>query len=149
MRARYCLRPPQMKVLIVEDDHSILELLSTVFRRAGLDFESAADGAAAIRKLRSVSYDVILLDLMLPLVNGFEVLREMRSFAPWLRNRTIVLTAAADATLRDFDRSEVFALIRKPFDLQKLLGEIKACGEQQSLDQRPRSYSMRLRVPQS
>jgi DNA-binding response OmpR family regulator len=131
-----------MRVLIVEDDHAIVELLLAVFRRVGIDADVAADGLSALRKLRSETYSALLLDIMLPEVNGFEVVREMASFAPSLLQRTIIMTAASQSTLRDFDRSQVFALIRKPFDLEELLATITRCTAVNTSSPR-RSYSLR------
>ena len=117
----------QMKILLAEDDAGIRELMTTVLTRSGIEVDAVGDGATALRQLRSTAYEAVLLDLMLPRVNGFEVVRELRSASPRLLDRTIVVTAASEATLRDFDRSQVFALIRKPFDINDLLGTIASC----------------------
>lgn len=121
---------PARYVLLVEDDPGIRALiLAIVGRDAKMTIDCAHDGSHALALLRAKrQYAVILLDLMLPKRNGFEVLREMRSFAPDLLKRTIVITAASDLTLRDFDRSVVFALLRKPFDITGLLACIEACA---------------------
>ena len=71
---------------------------------------------------------------MLPWMNGFEVLREFDSCAPFLVPRTIVVTAASQATLRDFDSSRVFALLRKPFDLGQLRRAVRLCSGARSYD---------------
>jgi DNA-binding response OmpR family regulator len=118
-----------MTLLIVEDDEGISHLLKTVLSRHGFDVDSVGDGATGIARLRSNDYSAVLLDLMLPKINGFEVIHEMRSWAPELLRRTIIITAASEATLRDFDRSQVFALLRKPFDLGELVTTIHACVE--------------------
>ncbi len=135
-----------MKVLLVEDDSGIRELLSTVFNRVGIEFDVAVDGATALKKLRKNKYAVLLLDMMLPGVNGFEVVRELRSMAPDMLMRTIVITAASESTLRDFDRDEVFALLRKPFDLETLLATISRCvAPAMEIQGSPkRSYSLRV-----
>ena len=122
------------KVLLVDDDEPIRTLISTLCSRLGLTVERAADGAEGVAMLRCGQYDAILLDLMLPKLNGFEVLREIRSFAPEMLTRTIIITAASDATLRDFDGGGTLALLRKPFDINDLADVLRSCtgGEHSS-----------------
>ena len=121
-----------MRLLVVDDDAGITTLLVALFSRQGFLIETASNGEEAIEKLRSIEFSAILLDLMLPRMNGFEVIREMKSFAPVLLERTVVVTAASDATLRDFDHSEVHALIRKPFELDELVGAVQRCAVEDS-----------------
>lgn len=133
-----------MKVLVAEDDAGIRDLLTTILSRVGIDVDVAADGATALKQLRANRHGAVLLDLMLPEVNGFEVIRELRAVAPSILDRTIVITAASESTLRDFDRSEVFAVIRKPFDVEELLGCIADCAERVPGNTRARStYTLR------
>jgi DNA-binding response OmpR family regulator len=117
-----------MRVLLVEDDPGIQMLLKRFLDRQGFVVDVANEGEAALRIVKSTRYDVVLLDLMMPHVNGFEFIRELKSSAPHLLNRTIVLTAASEATLRDFDQQQVFSLIRKPFDLSHLATTLSSCA---------------------
>ncbi|HVS31978.1 MAG TPA: response regulator [Thermoanaerobaculia bacterium] len=118
-----------MRLLVVDHDSALTALMVALFRRHDFVIDTAADGEEAIEKIRGTDYSTILLDLMLPRMNGFEVIREMKSFAPEVLRRTIVITAASNATLRHFDRSEVFELIRKPFELDELVSSVERCGE--------------------
>jgi DNA-binding response OmpR family regulator len=117
-----------MNLLVVDDDPAVSVLLSAIFLRYGFAVETVADGEAAVQRLRSRRYSVILLDLMLPKMNGFEVIREVRSFAPMLLNRVVVVTAASEMTLRHFDAAQVFSLLRKPFDLYELVATVRRCA---------------------
>ena len=121
-----------MKVLLAEDDRGIRDLMTTVLNRSGIDVDAVGDGASALKHIQSNGYEAVLLDLMLPEVNGFEVLRELRAVSPRTLGRTIVVTAASESTLRDFDRTQVFALIRKPFDIQQLLLTVADCAGSQA-----------------
>jgi DNA-binding response OmpR family regulator len=116
-----------MKVLLIEDDGGIRDLIGIVLTRVGIEFDCAGDGAAGQLQLRSNKYAALVLDLMLPVVNGFELVRELRSFSPGMLDRTIIITAASESTLRDFDCDQVFALLRKPFDLDDLLSTVSRC----------------------
>ena len=115
------------RVLVVEDDPSICTLLQALMRRRGYECDVISDGEEAIRRLRCVTYTAVLLDLMLPGVFGFEIIRFLKAERPAMTSRVIVITASSPATLRDFDRSVVRAVMRKPFDLQELDQHIAAC----------------------
>ena len=119
--------PTPRPVLLVEDDPGIRALLLAVMSRASIRVECVHDGADAVAALRRDLFSAMLLDLMMPKVNGFEVLREVRSFLPDMLKRTIIITAASDVTLRDFDRSQVAVVLRKPFDVNELLTAVKGC----------------------
>jgi DNA-binding response OmpR family regulator len=114
--------------LIVEDDDATRVLIAAICTRHGFQAEVAADGEIAITKLRVRRYDVLVLDLLLPKVNGFELMREVRSRCPELLRRTIVVTAASPSTLADFDAGAVFTLLRKPFEVTDLVAALRACG---------------------
>jgi DNA-binding response OmpR family regulator len=66
-------------VLIVDDDESVRELIEFVVKKEGFRVEKAADGEEALRKARQLLPDIILLDLMLPKLGGFEILRELQN----------------------------------------------------------------------
>lgn len=115
--------------LIVEDDATISVLIAAICNRLGIQTDVAADGETALVHLRRRRYDALLLDLMLPKVNGFELLREVRSICPELLRRTIIITAAGPSTLRDFDGGGTFTLLHKPFDLGELADALLACTD--------------------
>jgi len=116
-------------VLTVEDDDGIRILLEAVFRSRFVAVEFACDGRIALDRLRERTYDVLVLDLMLPAVNGSEVIRELKKRNPDLLARTFVLTAASNRTLRDFDDARlVHRVMRKPFDLGDFIHEVLSCA---------------------
>ncbi|MEA2163375.1 MAG: hypothetical protein QOK37_1502 [Thermoanaerobaculia bacterium] len=124
---------PVPRVLIVDDDDGIQALMKALLLRREVDVDSASDGDAALRKLREKSYHTIVLDLMLPKVNGFEVVRELKSSSPSLLKRTIVVTAVSNLALRDFsDSGLVRRVLRKPFDINEFIDEVLACAAEHS-----------------
>jgi DNA-binding response OmpR family regulator len=130
-------------ILIIDDDPGIRGLLTVVLRRKGFECDVAADGAEAQTKLRRNDYDAILLDLMLPRLNGFEVIRFLKAERRTLLKRVIVVTAVAEITLRDFtDQKLVWALLRKPFDLHQLIETVTNCAEN-AITQRSKETSLR------
>ncbi|HEX3071409.1 MAG TPA: response regulator [Thermoanaerobaculia bacterium] len=117
------------RVLIVDDDDGIQTLMKALLRRREVIVDSASDGDAALRKMRELRYDSIVLDLMLPKVNGFEIVRELKTSLPDLLKRTIVVTAVSNHALADFEDSElVRRVLRKPFDINEFIDEVLACA---------------------
>lgn len=114
-------------ILVIDDDDAIQTLMKVVLLRRGFAVYRARDGEEALSELRLRKYDLLLLDLMMPKVNGFEVLRELRSLFPYLLKRTVVFTAVSDATLQHFDENQVFRLVRKPFDINTLVNALDDC----------------------
>lgn len=66
------------KILIAEDDPFVLDMIQAKFSEGGFDVTTAVDGEDALNKAKDHSYDLLLLDVMMPKMNGFEVLREVR-----------------------------------------------------------------------
>ena len=67
------------KILLVEDEPFLSGMYQTKLKLEGFDVATAADGEDALQKMKAVAYDLILLDIMMPKLNGFAVLKEMRS----------------------------------------------------------------------
>ena len=116
-----------MKILIVDDEASIRELLQLNLQRAGYEVLEAADGQQAIQLAGEQQPDLILLDIMLPGIDGFEVCRTLKSDAVLARIPVIMLTA------RDEEIDKVLGLelgaddyAVKPFSTRELLARIKA-----------------------
>ncbi|HKR63325.1 MAG TPA: response regulator [Thermoanaerobaculia bacterium] len=102
------------KVLVIEDEPVIASRIESV-----LDSTSAvttvAEGDAAIERLVHGSYDCILLDLTLPRLSGFDVLRHLMLRRPEMLKRTVIMTAATDESLQFIDPKSVAGVLRKPF----------------------------------
>ena len=120
---------PSCEALVVEDDYATQLLLHTLCRRLGLHTESAGDGLQAIDILQSAQPRVVLLDLLLPKVNGFQVLHFIRVSSPTLLAGVIVMTASSDpafATHEALHGTRCF--LRKPLDLDELTSHVVACA---------------------
>lgn len=117
--------PTATRVLVVEDDESTAEAVAFHLRAAGLAPTLALDGLEALRALRAEPPDVVLLDLMLPGVDGWHLIRQTREWAP--RLPIIVLTARTN----EHDRVEVLSLgaddvMAKPFSMRELLARVRS-----------------------
>ena len=114
-------------VLVADDDPSIRQLLCTVVRRERLDVDCVADGQEAIDRLREHDYSVILLDLMMPRVDGFGVIEFLRSHPPPNKPVVLVITAYADQRFKKVDPNIVAGVIRKPFEIAELGNIVRLC----------------------
>jgi CheY-like chemotaxis protein len=121
------LTNPETKVLIADDDPAIRKLVSTIIRREGLAFDVAADGAEAIAALEQHEYSVILLDLMMPNVDGFGVIAHLARHPPSQKPIVLVITAYADQKFKEVDPNVVAGVIRKPFEVADLGDLVSLC----------------------
>lgn len=113
-------------VLIADDDPPLLTLLRTIVARNGdFDVVTCRDGVEAIHALEDRHFDVVLLDLMMPRRDGFEVLRFLEERRPAQLRVVLVLTAATDQFTQRLDPSVVHALVPKPFDSEALMALVR------------------------
>jgi DNA-binding response OmpR family regulator len=114
-------------VLIVEDDASIRRLVRTVLLRQGYKVEVASDGLEAISKLGLADFDVIILDLMMPNLDGFSFMTAMARNTPERLKRVIITSAASPAVINERLKGIEFDLLPKPFDINELISRVLAC----------------------
>ncbi|HEV7489093.1 MAG TPA: response regulator [Thermoanaerobaculia bacterium] len=114
-------------ILIVEDDSSIRRLVRTVLLRQGYQVEIAADGLEAIAKLEVANYDVIILDLMMPNLDGFSFMAAMARDTPERLKHVIITSAASPAVINERLKGIPFDLLPKPFDIHELISRVRAC----------------------
>lgn len=114
-----------LSVLVVDDDLEVLDLLKKVFEREHYHVDTATDGAAMDRHLAARSYDVVLLDVMLPGRDGLELCREVRSRNPEV---AILIVSAKGDEVDRIVGLEIGAddYLPKPFNSRELLARIKA-----------------------
>ena len=116
-------------VLVIDDDQALRGLFTTLLGKKGFDVDTAADGRVAFDQIHRHDYSVILLDLMMPDVNGFELLDRLERDSPSLIQKVIVMTGASHRAIQNLDTSRVWGLIRKPFDIDNLVSSTVACAE--------------------
>lgn len=91
-----------VKILLVDDDEFLLDMYSLKFKEAGFDIDIAASGEAALEKMRKVNYDIVLLDIIMPALDGFEVLQKMK--AEKLGGDSIVIVLSNLGQKEDIER---------------------------------------------
>ena len=124
--------PPgrRWSALVVDDDPGLQSLFYTLLGREGFSVDCAPNGRTAFEYLRRGAYSVILLDLMMPDVNGFELLERLRRDSPALLPRVIVVTGASQRDAESLDATRLHAVMRKPCDIDELVARARACAQQ-------------------
>lgn len=112
------------KILIVEDDHNISDLIRMYLEKEGFEAYAAFDGAAAVERFRELEPDMVLLDIMLPVMDGWSVCAKIRENS---RTPIIMITAKSEV----FDRIQGLEMgaddyIVKPFEMKELIARINA-----------------------
>lgn len=115
----------EKRILIVDDDDAIRALVLTVLRRRGYLLDSARNGVEALEKLSSCRYSLVVLDLMMPRLSGYEVLEHLEQQPAVLRPLVLVLTAGLEP--KPFDGSFVIGTMHKPFDIELLVDTVSGC----------------------
>ena len=114
------------KILIVDDDTSITLSISFVLEKEGYTAIIAVDGEEALKKAKEELPHLIVLDIMLPKINGFEVCKRLKANVQTREIRIIMLTAKGDEKdKRLAEELGVNGYITKPFDIDTLLSEIR------------------------
>src|SRR4051812_19335730 len=116
---------PEARLLVVDDEPNIVELLSASLRYAGFDVTTAATGTEALRRAQEFQPDLLVLDVMMPGMDGFDVVRRLR--ADGMRLPVLFLTA------RDSAEDKITGLtlggddyVTKPFSLEEVIARIRA-----------------------
>jgi len=114
------------KILVVEDEPIILKFVSFRLEQAGYEILTASDGEKALRLIKENKPDLVLLDVLIPRLNGYEVTRQVKEDES-LKQIYIILFTASDPFIVQEKIKEVMAdgYIIKPFDADKLLETIK------------------------
>jgi len=136
----------EKRILVVDDDEAIRTLLFTVLRRRGFAVDRARNGEEAIEMMERCRYTVALVDLMMPVKSGWDVLDWMGKLPRAERPLAIVLTAGTMS--RDMSADVVAGTVRKPFDVELLLDMVQACASVSDVVQRegcPPPESKRVR----
>ena len=112
------------RALVADDDPSARYILGSVLRRNQIDYDEAANGADAVKLLKSNTYAFVFIDLLMPRIDGWGVLDFLRSHRPNPMPRTIIITGVQNQKLSTADQDIVSGLLYKPIDIdavEKLL----------------------------
>ena len=117
---------PSRRILIVEDEPNIVESLRFILEQAGFVIDIVADGGSALDRLREGDFQAVVLDVMLPGMNGFDVLRSIRADGRTRETPVIVLTAKGQANDRKTAEAiGASAFIPKPFSNAEVVERVR------------------------
>lgn len=117
------------RILVVDDDPGVRGLLASVLTHRGLVVDAAEGGAEALTFLGEHHYAVIILDLLMPVTDGFAVLRGMDGFEFQAPPVVLVVTGAEREVVEQLDSQRIHGIVRKPFDPDELASLVVACAE--------------------
>ena len=114
------------RILIVDDEPNIVLSLEFLMEQAGLDVAVAEDGEAALAQLAAFRPDLVLLDIMLPRLNGYEACQRIRAHPDWSKIKVVMLSAKG----RELEVSKGLALgadayVTKPFSTRELMALVQ------------------------
>jgi len=111
------------RVLYIEDNEDALKLVELLIRRGGYDFAGARNGIEGLAKIVEFEPDVLLLDLMMPDIDGLEILRRLRANPETRHTAVIIITASGPQArwVQEAQNSEIDAYFLKPFVPKRLL----------------------------
>jgi DNA-binding response OmpR family regulator len=122
---------PNAQILLAEDDDAMREMLADALRQQGFHVRAAADGLTALRLLDEFNPHAVVLDLVLPLASGFDILEELR--AGTARSVPVIAISGDDQGLRRARKNrDFFATLQKPFDPEVLVLTVSRAMRQQA-----------------
>jgi len=134
---------PQPKILLVDDERAITDNLSPFLGRSGFVVTVADDGAEALRQVSAFKPDLIVLDVLMPRMDGRQVLRRLRGQGDW--TPVILLTQVGESTERAMALEEgADDYLNKPFDPHELVARMRAVLRRARSGQPPLSSARRL-----
>ena len=114
------------RILIVDDEPNIVVSLEFLMKREGFEVAVAADGEAALRSVEEKKPDLVLLDIMLPKKNGFEVCQTIRANPEWQSIKVVMLTAnGRDTEVAKGTALGADAYMTKPFSTKDLIVQVR------------------------
>jgi CheY-like chemotaxis protein len=119
----------QKRVLVVDDDPVIRRLLVWTLEHYSLTVDQAGDGIEALALIKEHQYAVILLDLVMPMLDGFGVLKALDGPSLALPPVVLVITGADRRAVDHLDPQRIHGIVRKPFDPEELASLVVACAE--------------------
>lgn len=116
------------RVLVVDDDPAIRAMVRKALERHGFFVDTASDGVEALTKLENGVYELLVLDLMMPRLDGFGVLDRLEESETAAERppKVLIMTAGAPTILQKLPRERVAGILTKPFDLSLLIESAKS-----------------------
>jgi len=122
----------QLAILVVDDNEDLLETFSLILKRRGFHVETAGDGIAAVDRYKEHAFDVTLMDIVMPEMNGVEAFRKIRELDP--EASVILMTAYSEEELIQIAKNEgARKVINKPIRIDQLIDMIKEAATEEPI----------------
>jgi len=118
---------PEQRVLVVDDDSNIRKMIVAALKRDGYAFLEAPNGREALDLMRAEHPDVVVLDLMMPILSGWDVLKERQHDEELRRIPVILISANRDPEIASAVDKGICAFLPKPFDIGALSALVRSC----------------------
>jgi two-component system OmpR family response regulator len=115
----------KQRILIVDDDYGVVRLVSSILRNHDFEVDSATDGLDALVKLKKESFDCVVLDIMMPEVNGYDVCYQLRFNKEYGHIPILILTAREQELNENLGLREDIEYLQKPVDSKLLLDKVQ------------------------
>jgi DNA-binding NtrC family response regulator len=125
---------PTPSVLLVDDETKLVETIRKKLAARGLDVQTAASGAQAIGLLETRPFDVVLLDVRMPGMDGIATLRELKRIRPLVQVILMSGNASVNAAVEGM-RLGAFELLLKPLDIETVLAKVEEASEKKRLEE--------------
>jgi DNA-binding NtrC family response regulator len=140
---------PKPRLLIVDDEERFRVTLAKILREKELDVDTVGSGGESLEEIRKKLYDVIILDVKMPGMNGIDTLKEIKSFDPGIEVILLTGHASVDSAI-DGMRLGAYDYIMKPCEIDALMEEITgAYAIKQSRDERIQKAELRKLISRS
>ncbi len=118
---------PKKKVLLVEDEKELLDLYVSLLQQDGYDVESASDGELALKKITNNTYDLILLDIILPKMDGLQVLENLKKTDKLPKGKVVLLTNLGQdlVVAKALEYNVRGYIVKSDYTPEQLLKEVK------------------------
>jgi CheY-like chemotaxis protein len=130
-RARHAKQPSPRSILVVDDENGTVDVLIAVLRDAGFDASGASNGRDALAALAHSPSPIVLLDFMMPVLDGAETLRAIRKDSSLSQVRVVMMSGLSETMVKRQCRGYA-AFLRKPFSLEELLRTVRSVPSSKS-----------------
>jgi DNA-binding response OmpR family regulator len=113
------------RILVVDDDYGVIRLVSSILRTHGFEIDSASDGLDALVKIKKENFDCVVLDIMMPEINGYDVCYQLRFNPDYKHIPIVILTSREQELDKNLSHREDIEYLQKPVDSQLLLDRIQ------------------------
>ncbi len=120
------------KILVVDDNQALLDTLSIILKRKGFDVDIAGDGFKALERCHKETFDIVLMDIVMPELNGFETFKKIRELQA--NTPVILMTAYSDETImQDALKEGVVQIVNKPFNIDVVVNTLRTMASREEI----------------